>query len=141
MAESIWVPPDVERVVKDHVKALLVVRGRICTAGLGVPSDWTTKSLDHVQVGAASAQIRKAWGPVPPIDITGPVQLTVWSKNATDAKALANLCLGLLIVAPVVKPLTQIVPGTGTSTTRDPRTRGELAFFNVIVSAEPVLAG
>lgn len=140
MPEPVWVPADHERLVKDHVKALLLARGKSFTASLGVPGDWTTSSQDHVQVGGVVDVVEQGWGPTAPIRTQGPTQITVWSEDATAAKALANLCLGLLIVAKPPAPLTSIKPIGGVFTARDERTRAELAFFKVRVSAGLVLA-
>ncbi|NKS62373.1 hypothetical protein GS966_20020 [Rhodococcus hoagii] len=139
MPDQVWVPADHEFLVKEHIKALLTVRGKSFTAGLGVPSKWDTNSLDHVQVGGVVDTIDQGWGRTDPIRTQGPTQITVWSENSTAAKALANLCLGLLIVARPPAPLTSISPIGGVFPARDEHTHAELAFFKVHVSANTVL--
>lgn len=135
MSDQLHVLPDVELIIKEHLKALLFVRGEQCTAGLGVPGDWTTASPDHIQVISAIDTVTKGWGRVAPISGDGPTQITAWSRDASSAKRLANLCLGLLMVGRPPAGLTALTPITGVSTTVDRRTRGELAFFKVRATA------
>ena len=140
MTDQLRVAADVQKILTDHLRDLMARRGVDCTVSQNVPAQWTTDSSPHIQVTDAAPSLTKGWGRVAPAMTTGPQQITGWAKDSTQAKHLANLCLGLLFVSKRPRHITAFTPGPGVVTSRDEKTGAELAFCIVTVTATTIPA-
>lgn len=126
---------DPERAIRDYLAAKLTARGETATVSVGVPPDWSTASPTHVQVECDGTPIVHY-----PILIKPTIRVVVWSSSPTAGKALANLCMGLLLVHPGGNGVAGIHSLTGLLSTRDHITGGDLAAFTVEVGMRSIPA-
>jgi len=128
------VAPDTERIVVDLLTAALAVRGQDVTVGVVIPDTWTTAMKPHVQVALdGTPDVRY------PHSSAATIRVTAWATATTTAKALAELCQGLLLSYPGGSDVASIRPLTGVLPTRDPDTNAQLASITVRVNVRLTL--
>jgi hypothetical protein len=127
--KPIAVPPDAEHVVVDYLTAQLAARSSTATVGVNVPSDWTPGRPAHVQVAHDGTPVVEY-----PALFRASVRVTCWDEATTDAKALASLCLAVLLAHPGDRSVGSIRPLTGVLPARDPDTSAQLATIAVQVN-------
>ena len=116
--------PDPERVVVDYLTDAFGDHDEPATVAVGVPVAWGPESTSHLQV-ACDAQTR-----VHPIKTDATIRLTAWAATTSEAKRLAELAHGLVLLAEL-GPTHSL---TGPVATRDPNTAAELATTTVLVT-------
>lgn len=121
--------PDAERLTKDLLDDLIAGHEPDVTVGIGVPSDWTTDSPEHLQVALDGTPALEH-----PVIAHSTVRIVAWSASTTRSKELANLALGLLCAHAGGDGISAILPLTGIFPARDPDNRGELASVTVRVT-------
>ena len=126
---------DEERIVRDVLSSLLAARGETATVGVGVPAAWTLSSPTYVQVSSDGDPVA-TW----PVSTRPTVRVCVWSKSTTTSKALAGLCMGLLLAYPRNGGMAGTRFGTGVLSARDPETRAELSYVTVGVTLRTIPA-
>lgn len=118
------VPPDPERVFVDYLTARLRERGDQTKVGTDLPADWTVQSPDFVQVADDGGIVVQY-----PILYRHTVRVTVWSGTKSRGKALAGLCLGLMLSHPGDEQVASVPDASGILPASDPATKGRLASF------------
>lgn len=126
MSKPLAIPPDAERLVIDLLASLLAARGQDVTVGVNIPATWAAGTKPHVQIaldGTPEGQY--------PILTRASVRVTCWHQSTTTAKALANLCMGLLLSYAGNPQVTSFLWLTGVLPTQDPVTKAQLAMIAV----------
>ncbi|WP_213452891.1 hypothetical protein [Rhizomonospora bruguierae] len=134
--KPLLVPPDAERAIVDYLTAQLLARGDDREVGTELPRGWTTASPDFVQVADDGGPVYQR------ILHRKTVRITTWSGHKSRGKALAGLCLGLVLIHPGDDQVAS-VPADGVSgilPALDPATKGCLASFTAAVNllAQPL---
>lgn len=116
------VPQDAVKVSIDTLTALLAGVGRTENVSADLPAGWTPTSAMHVQV-AFDGTSGVDW----PVRTVSTVRVVVWGSTPSEVRALAGLCMGLL--------LTQhgVAEGVGLLPAKDPN-GAYLASFTVLWS-------
>lgn len=130
--------PDVERLIRDLLEELITPHEPDVTVGIGVPTDWTPTSPEHLQVVSDGIPERTQ-----PIVAHATVRLVARAASTSRAKAIAALGEGLLLAhkggggVSVIRPLAGVLPA------RDPDTRAEIASVSLRVSvrSQPIPEG
>jgi hypothetical protein len=115
--------PDVEKAARALLSELTPSP---TTVGIGVPSDWTKDSPDHLQVGWDGTR-------TPPHRLTSQalIRVTAWASSTSQAKDLALDAEARLCAHDGTGVISTIRPATGVLPARDPDTGAELATFTV----------
>lgn len=130
--------PDVERLVRNYQADALADAGETCTVGIGVPSNWTPASGNHLQIDLDGTPT----GSHPTI-VNATVRQVAWAANTTEAKRLAAVAQGTLCAHPGGGGIAATKFLTGVQPARDPDTRAEIASTTtrVAVRSEPIVSG
>ena len=128
MSKPLVVPPNVETIVGDYLRAALLARGQDVTVGVVIPPTWSSSTKPHVQVALDGTEVRY------PALWKCSVRVTCWAAGTTTAQALAGLAHGLLLSHPGDVSVGSIRPLTGTIPARDPDTGAQLASVSVLVN-------
>ncbi|MGV8972249.1 MAG: hypothetical protein ACOH10_07990 [Rhodoglobus sp.] len=124
--KPLTVAPDAERLAVDYLTLTLAGRAQDATVGVNLPSAWTSTTKPHVQV-ALDGTPEVAY----PILCAATLRITAWAGSTTTAKALAGLCMGLLLAHPGSREIGSVRPLTGVLPARDPDTGAQLASVTV----------
>lgn len=120
--------PDMERVVRDYLDALLVE-----TVGIGVPTTWGPGSPNHLQVALDGVPRLEH-----PALAHATIRLVARAHSTSQAKALAMKGQGLLAAHPGGDGIASTAAQTGVLPARDPDTGAELASVTCRVSVRSV---
>lgn len=121
--------PDAEHAVIVCLTAALIARGQSATVGTTVPTTaWASTSVPFVQVALDGTPTVDY-----PIRAAASVRITAWAYTNTAAKALANLCEGLLLSYGGDRQISEILSLTGCVPSRDTATNAQLATIAVRV--------
>lgn len=126
MSKPLSVVPDAEHIVIDLLTSMLAARSQDVTVGVVVPTSWANGTKPHVQValdGTPELQY--------PILAKASVRVTCWHQSTTTAKALANLCMGLLLSYEGNSQVAAFQSLTGVLPAQDPDTKAQLASIAV----------
>jgi hypothetical protein len=126
MSKVLATLPDAEKLVIDYLVIALAARNVTATVGVVIPATWTKASTQHVQVALDGTSSNSY-----PVKADVVIRITAWTGTPTAAKALANLCEGLMLSCAGYKQMGSVLPGTGVIATRDADTKAEIASFTV----------
>lgn len=125
MTGPVRVPQDSAAPIRDHLRSFLGSRGESATTDLAMPSSWSPVT------DAPFVHVLNLPGPlVWPVLTQPPVHIAVYANGRTEARRIAALCQGRLLMVPT-PGVAQVRAATSIVDDRDSKTGAIVAGFDV----------